>query len=167
MKNRKYLLFAVLFIILTEIKFILIPDRNRLNSLNKLISQKKSEMQELENLCRQYTDNSSKKSRNSPNISRKDFSLFSYTGNLIRKNSLERNVSGIQPLAASENEGYLIEKIRLNLNSVSLKQLYDFLYEIEISESAVYVNEFRMRRNKENPSSLTAEIVLVAIKPVN
>ncbi len=164
MNNRKLLSLLVLLAVFAEFRLVYFPQKKKINSLNRQIAAKEKDRNELSALCIEYASKENGGSEPSLKIAENNFSLFSYAGKLIEKQNLERSITGIQPLAPAEKEGYITERTRLSMKGITLKQLYDFLYEIEVKENAVYVSDFRMRRDKENPSFLTAEIELAAIK---
>jgi hypothetical protein len=164
MNKRKLLLLIILLAVFAQLRLVYFPNKSKINSLNKLISAKEKDRDELSALCMQYASKKNGGSESSLKIAENNFSLFSYAGKIIEKQNLERSISGIQPLSPAEKEGYITERTRLSIKGITLKQLYDFLYEIEVKENAVYVSDFRMRRDKENPAFLTAEIELAAVK---
>ncbi|MBN1445991.1 MAG: hypothetical protein JW957_07795 [Candidatus Omnitrophica bacterium] len=164
MNKRKLFLLVVLLAVFAELRLVYFPQKKKIISLNKLISAKEKDRDELSALCVEYASKKNGDSEPSLKIAEKNFSLFSYAGKLIEKQNLERSIAGIQPLAPAEKEGYITERTRLSLKGTTLKQLYDFLYEIEVKENAVYISDFRMRRDKEKPAFLTAEIELAAVK---
>lgn len=164
MNNKKLFALLLVFLIIIQFKFVYSPAKNRLGSLNKLIGSRESELETLQKLCMEYREQENREREDAGKIAKADFSLFSYTGKLLAKHNLEKNVAGIQPLPLSEKEGFRIERLKLSLKSVTLKQLYDFLYEIESSQNAVFIPDFRMRKDKENPFFLSTEIELIAVK---
>ena len=164
MNKRKLFLLIVLLAVFAQLRLVYFPQKKKISSLNRQISAKEKDRDELSALCMEYASKKNGGGESSLKIAENNFSLFSYAGKLIEKQNLERSIAGIQPLSPAEKEGYITERTRLSVKGITLKQLYDFLYEIEVKENAVYISDFRMRRDKENPAFLTAEIELAAIK---
>jgi len=165
--NKRFFAFLLVFVVIIQLRFVYFPARNKLNSLDKLLDTKESEFAELQKLCIEYKEQQKREKEETSQIAKEKFSLFSYVGNLLTKHGIERNVSGIQPLPISEKEGFRIERVKLSLRDVQLKQLYNLLYEIEVSKNAIRIQDFRMRKEKENSYLLDAEIELVVVKTTN
>jgi len=164
MNDKKLILLIMAFILVFEYKFIYSPGRRKLEALDSFIAQKQSDMQLLEKLCAEYELKKAREEEGIVKIARPDFSLFSYLGKTVERKKLEKNITGIKPIPLIEKEAFQIEKIRLNLENITLQQIYDFLQEVENSENGVYVPEFRMRRNRDRQFLLGVEMELLSIK---
>jgi len=164
MNNKRLFTFLLVFVIIIQLRFVYSPARNRLGSLDRLLGVKKSELSELQKLSAEYADQENRQKEDAGKITKGGFSLFSYAGGLLAKHNLEKNVAGIQPLPVSEKEGFRIERLKVSLKNIQLKQLYNFLYDVENSGNAIRIPDFRMRRDKENPYLLDTEIELVVLK---
>ncbi len=162
--NDKKLFLLMLCVFIFEYKFIYSPGKRKLDALNQVISQKQSDMQLLEKLCCEYESKKKKEEENILKTSNPNFSLFSYISRLIEQQKIEKNIMAIKPFPITEKESFQIEKIRLNIENVTLQQIYDFLHGIESSTNIVYIPEFRMRRNREKPFLLSVEMELLSIK---
>ncbi len=164
MDNKKFFTVLLLILIIIQIKFVYIPGKNRLISLNQVISDKKSDFETLQKLCLEYAKKTTRERENTVKTAKKGFSLFSYTGTLLTEQTLEKNVAGIQPMPSSEKGGFEIERLRLSLEDITLKQLYDFLYRIEKPGSYIYIPDFRMLKDKEKPFFVDTEMELIAVR---
>jgi len=167
MNNKNLFALLLVFLIILQFKFVYSPGKNRLKSLNSLIENKEKEFETLKKLCAEYSEREDRNIEDAVKTARADFSLFSYAGGLLAGHKLEKSVAGIQPLPVSIKDGFSVERLKLSLQRVTLKQLYDFLYEIEGSQNAVYITDFRMRKDKDNPFFLSAEMELAAVKTAN
>lgn len=164
MDNKRLFMFLLIFLVIIQYKFVYLQGRGRVVSLNKVIEEKRSDLESLQKLCAEYKEKQKNEEENAVKVSGEDFSLFSYVGGLLTKRKLEKNITGIQPLPLSEKGSFKMERLSLSIKDVTLKQLYDFLYEIENSKNAVYTSYFVMRKNKEQPFFLNVEMELVALK---
>lgn len=167
MNDKKLFLLIVVFVLVFEYKFIYSPGRKRLDAVNQIIEQKESDMQLLEKLCFEYELKRQREQETIVKTAAPDFSLFSYLGNLIEQKNLENNITGIKPMPHTFKESFQMEKIRLNFENITLQQIYDFLHSMENSKNAVYIPEFRMRRNREKPFFLSVEMELLSMKSLD
>jgi hypothetical protein len=167
MTNKNFFALMLIFLLIIQYRFLYLPGKNRIDYLNSSIAKKESELETLQKLCIEYKAQERTEDKNTVKIAREGFSLFSYTGGLITNHNLEKNIEGIQPLSVSKKEGFSIERVKLTLKDITLKQLYDFLYEIETSRDTIYIPEFRMHRNKEKNFLLGTEMELIAVKRID
>jgi len=164
MNDKKLLILVMAVLIVFEYRFIYSPGKRKLGGLNLAISQKESDSRLLDKLCKEYQDKQLKEKDEMLLTSGPEFSLFAYLGSLIEKGKMEKNVTGIKPLPIIEKESFLVEKIGISMDNITLQQLYNFLYGLEKGSNPVYVPEFRMRRNREKQFLLSAEMELLSIK---
>jgi hypothetical protein len=167
MTNKNFFALMLIFLLIIQYRFLYLPGKNRIDYLNSSIVKKESEFETLQKLCTEYKEQESTEDKNTVKIAREGFSLFSYTGALITNQNLEKNIDGIQPLPVSIKEGFSIERVKLTLKDITLKQMYDFLYKIETSGDTIYIPEFRMHRNKEKNFLLSTEMELTTVKKVD
>ena len=160
--DRKKIVAVIVFLTLLELRFVYIPVRKRIVSLDKLIVAKHQDRDTLLKLCEEYRE---KGTREEPlRITGKEFSLLSYIGNLIEKRNLEKNITGLQPLRTDKKGGLSIESVRIGLKGITLQQLYGFLYEIEKAQDGIYVPDFRMQKEKDAPYLLDVEMEIFVVK---
>ncbi|MCX8082812.1 MAG: hypothetical protein N3D17_05400 [bacterium] len=160
--DKKKIILIILFLSLLEIRFIYIPARNKVVSLNKLITAKQKDKETLLKLCEEYKEKG--EGEEPLRITDEEFSLLSYTGNLIESKNLERNITGLQPLRTEEKGNFKIESIRMGMKGITLSQLYEFLYDIEKAKYGIYIPDFRMQKQKDSPHLLDIEIELLVVK---
>lgn len=161
MDTKKITLLFV-FLVMLEVRFIYIPAKKNLVSLNELIMAKKKDRDTLVSLCEEYRKR--KKEKEPPRIARKEFSLLSYTVGLIEKKDIKGNITGLQPLKVETKGGFSVESIRIGIEGITLQQLYEFLSSVEKSSEGIYISEFRMERKKDQPHLLGVELELFVMK---
>ncbi|MCM8760212.1 MAG: hypothetical protein NC832_00610 [Candidatus Omnitrophica bacterium] len=162
--DRKKIVAVVVFLILLEFRFVYIPVKKRTTYLDKLIVAKQKDREALLKLCEEYREKGMK--RESLNLSKKEFSLLSYAGNLIEKKNLARNITGLQPLKTEKKGNFSVESVRIGLKGITLQQLYGFLYDIESTQDGIYISDFRMQKEKDATYLLDVELELLVIKEV-
>ncbi|MCM8820449.1 MAG: hypothetical protein NC932_00655 [Candidatus Omnitrophica bacterium] len=160
--DRKKIIAVIVFLTLIEFRFVYIPVKKRITSLDKLIVAKKEDRETLLKLCEEYREKGMR--GESLKVTRKEFSLLSYAGNLIEKGKLERNITGLQPIRTEKKGNLSVESLRVGLKGITLQQLYGFLYDIEHTQNGIYISEFRMQKEKDAPYLLDVDIELFVVK---
>lgn len=163
--DRKKIILILALLVLIEFRFIYIPLRKRDVSLAKQIVAKNKDRETLLKLCEEYKEQKAKKEP--LKILGKEFSLLSYTGNLIETRDLERNITGIQPIRTEKKGNLSVESLRIGLKGITLQQLYGFLYDIESTQNGIYISEFRMQKEKGVPYLLDVDMEIFVLKEEN
>ncbi|MDD3726163.1 MAG: hypothetical protein PHI44_03095 [Candidatus Ratteibacteria bacterium] len=162
--DKKKIAVIIVFLILLEFRFVYIPAKRKVLTLDRSITARQKDRDTLIRLCEEYKE---KGEGNEPlKIAGKEFSLLSYTGNLIEKRQLGKNVTGLQPLGTNTKDSVSIEYLRMGIRDITLQQLYDLLYDIEKTPEGIYISEFRMQKIKDKPHLLNVEIELFVAKEV-
>lgn len=164
--DRKIIWLGILLIIIFEYQYIYSPDKRSAKNLDILILKKEKEFNEFLELCEKYKKTEEKK-KNAEDIKfvSEKFSIFSFLNDLIIKNNLKTNVSDIKILPFEKINNFIIEKIQIQINYLKLEQLLFLLEEIE-KTNGVYINEFKMERDKEKPYFLNTSIIIGCLKIV-
>jgi len=160
--DRKKVVLIIVFLVLLEFRFVYMPLRKKIISLDKTIIAKQKDRETLIKLCEEYKQKAGKEEP--LRIVRKEFSLLSYAGNLIENRNLEKNITGLQPLRTDKKGNLLVESVRIGLKGITLQQLYEFLYDIEKAPEGIYIPDFKMEKVKDAPHLLDVEIELLTVK---
>jgi hypothetical protein len=166
MNINKLVLLIIAGLMVFEYQFVFIPGRKKLNSISRIISQKKEDSRLLQKLCDEYKSIKKTENRSIIKFTDDNFSVFSFVGETIEKQNLNSNVRGIKPFPVEKEESFETERVKLSMENIALKDLYTFLKTIE-GQGTVYVSEFRLSRNKRKPFFLSAEIELITFKNKN
>jgi hypothetical protein len=161
--DRRILVFLVLFILVFEFKYIYLPNKKKLDNLTKLVSKKEEEYREFINLCEEYKKTGENKENQGFKVASQKFSFFSYLNDLIDKTGIKTNVNDIKILPREEIEKYVLEKIEVELNLISLEQLLSLLSQIE-KTNGIYIYKYEMKRDKNKPYLLNVSIGLTCLK---
>jgi len=163
MKKRLLILLG-LAVFVFEYQFIITPLDRKTKATESLIHKKENDYKTLQIILEKYRASTPKTETKKEKIAGKKFSLFSFTGKIVEKNSLISNVKSIKPLPVEKKNHFQIEKIKLNIENIPLEKLLKFLSDIENSNYPIYISEFSMVRNKTNPSLLKVAIEIITIK---
>jgi len=161
--DRRILVFLILFIFVFEFKYIYLPNKKKLDNLTKLISKKEEEYKEFINLCEEYKKTGENKKNQSFKVASHKFSFFSYLNDLIDKTGIKTNINNIKILPKEEIEKYVLEKIEVEINLISLDHLLSLLSKIE-KTNGIYIFKYEMKRDKNKPYFLNVSIGLICLK---
>jgi hypothetical protein len=82
---------------------------------------------------------------------------------LIDKTGIKTNINDIKILPKEEIEKYVLEKIEVEINLISLDQLLSLLSKIE-KTNGIYIFKYEMKRDKNKPYFLNVSIGLICLK---
>lgn len=164
MKEKKFILLMVLFVLVFQYRFIYIPAQSRIDYLDNAIAQKNEDIQLLQRLADDYKSKQLTAEESAVKISSKDFSAFNYIGDLVEELNLKSRVRGINPLPPVVKEDFITERIKISMENVTISQVYEFLSKIELSDEPLYIPEYRMNRQRERQSFLNVEMEISVFK---
>lgn len=76
------------------------------------------------------------------------FSLLSFLENLAAKNEIKKQIAYMKPLTTPGNEKYRESSVEMKLESINLKQLVDYLYQIEQSAQPIRIKRINIAKKK-------------------
>ncbi len=136
------------------------PTYYRIQTLERIIPEKQSELHTLEARSVEYTamrkgfeDFRAKAAAQDPN-----FQLLTYLETLLDRHGLDKNVVRMAPEALQLQPEYSQTIVRIELDGVSLKQLVGFLKEIEASQVCAQIGSLHIRKNPTSESLLDSAI---------
>jgi general secretion pathway protein M len=94
-----------------------------------------------------------------------DFTLFSYLEKKAGEIQLKPNIKYINTLKGSVTEVYEESSVEMKLDSMTMKQLTDFLYLAESPKDFVMISKISINKMKESPEYLTATIQVTTFQP--
>lgn len=94
-----------------------------------------------------------------------DFTLFSYLEKKAGEIQLKPNIKYINPLKGSVTGAYEESSVEMKLDSMTMKQLTDFLYLAEAPKDFIRVSKISINKMKESPEYLTATIQVTTFQP--
>jgi len=76
------------------------------------------------------------------------FSLLSFLENLATRNQIKTQIAYMRPLTLPGNEKYKESSVEMKLESITLKQLVDYLYQVEGSSQPIRIKRLHMAKKK-------------------
>jgi len=83
------------------------------------------------------------------------FALFSYLEKRAGDAGVKTNIKSINPLKSSPAESYEETAVEMRLDKLTMKQLTDFLYQVESREELVRIRKMSVVKMKESPEYLS------------
>ena len=95
-----------------------------------------------------------------------DFTLFSYMEKKAGEIQLKPNIKYINPLKTTVAGAYEESAVEMKLDTMTMKQVTDFLYVVESPKDLVKVSKISISKMKESPDYLSTVIQVVTYQPV-
>jgi len=77
------------------------------------------------------------------------FSLLSFLESLATKNKIKNQIAYMKPLTTPGNERYRESSVEMKVEGVTLKQLVDYLYQVEQSRQPIRIKRINIAKKKE------------------
>ena len=125
------------------------PYMSAMERLDRRIERKTEELREVLALQEEYfrlkekTEILEKMVRSTPG-----FSLLSYLENLATKNEMKKQIAYMKPLTTPGNEKYRESSVEMKLESITLTQLVNYLYEVEQSKQPIRIKRINIAKKK-------------------
>lgn len=152
---------ALLFYLL-----VVSPYMSAMELLDQRIARKTEELREVLGLQKEYSRLKQKTKilgdviRSTPG-----FSLLSFLENLAAKNQIKTKIAYMKPLTAPGSEKFKESSVEMKLESLTLKELVDFLYQVERSAQPIRIKRLNIVKKKAN-AYLDVTLQASAFEPV-
>lgn len=90
------------------------------------------------------------------------FALFSYLEKKAGETGLKAHIKSINPLKSTAMGAYEEAAVEIRLENLTIKQLTDFIYHVESPELMVKIRRMTVKKTKESPEYLAADIQVFA-----
>jgi general secretion pathway protein M len=94
------------------------------------------------------------------------FALFSYLEKRAGDAGVKTNIKSINPLKSTPAGAYEESVVEVKLDKLTMKQLTDFLYQVESPTDLVRVRKMSVAKMKESPEYLTVLIQVYTYQPI-
>jgi general secretion pathway protein M len=93
------------------------------------------------------------------------FTLFSYLEKRAGEVAVKTNIRSLSPLVLAPTGAYEETAAEMKLDKLTMKQLTDFLYQVESPEEMIRVRRITIVKMKESPEYLSALIQVSTYQP--
>lgn len=131
---------AVVLAVFLFFQFIVFPIQNKRGRLERTLAQKTEALKEVLALQSEYVELEKNAQRAKSELTRRDknFTLFSFLGNLSDKVGVKENVTSMKP-SSSVVANVKIVTVELDIDAITMEQLAKYLYQIEYSGNNLFV----------------------------
>lgn len=158
-------LFVLVFLVS---QFMVIPMLEKQENLERILTEKQNALEEMLLEHQHYLSLSNRLNIKKQGLAHrgKGFSLFSFLDSQAEKSNVKENVTYMTPVTKPfENTSYKIAAVKVKLNGVYLKDLIDFLYQIESSENAITITSLSLSKAGQEKIRLDALIEAETLMP--
>jgi type II secretory pathway component PulM len=130
--------------------FVISPYYTAINALDRRISAKSKELAEILTMRGEYL-RLKENTRGLENVMRsaRGFPLLSFLENLAATNQLKTKIADMKPVTTPLNERFKETSVEMKLEDVTLKQLIDYLYQIEQAPQPLQIKRIHITKKKD------------------
>ena len=164
-RREKYIIYGAgcLLALLIIIHLVITPFFENREQLQKTLQSKKVELEEMQRLQAQYQLFKGKLQQSEVRYSKRDkgFTLFSFLDQLAGQAGIKDRISYMKPSkAVQKNSTYILSRVEMKLDDITLQQLTTYLYGVETSKNMVLVKKLSISK-KEKKQGLIDVILQV------
>lgn len=140
--------------------FVIHPMRDRIDTLQRIIPEKRSELYQVQDLSRCYLtlQREVEATRARMAAQDSDFQLLPFLEALIEQHRLTPYVVTMKPLTAPSQPGYSETLVEIGLEGITLSQLVGFLEAVETSEVLARVGVLHIHKAAEGAALLNSTV---------
>ncbi len=142
------------------------PALERIETLNRVIPEKQSELERLRIKTGEYIAlyDSITDLRTKIASQKETFELLPYIESLVQEYGLAKNVVTMKPQASQLETNYHETVVEIEMENLTLRQLFDFLQKIQSSKVLARTKTLHIKRNLTNADLLDSVIEIRNLK---
>ncbi len=156
---------GILLLVFAVVQLVLFPLLDKRKRLEKTITTRAREVQEMQAMQQQYDQLHEKSNSLEKQLSKRTagFSLFSFLEKMATQNMIKDHIAYMKPSSVT-GEGMLKQVlVEMKIQTLGLKQLVAFLEHIESPENVVAVKRISIQENKKVKGTLDVIIQVISI----
>ncbi len=153
---------ALLGVMLLAYSLIITPYMEKMRILDRRIAQKTVELEEISTLSQEYREIKRRMEELKGKAGKrgKSFPLFSHLESLAAKTLIKGNIASMKPQSIPIGEHYKESSVEVKLESITTRQLVDYLFRIENSEAFLRIKRLHLKKRRDNPKYLDATFLV-------
>ena len=153
-RREKYIVYAAgcLLGLLIIIQFVITPFFENKMQLQKSLQGKKAQLEEMQRLQTEYQLLKGKLQQSEIRFSKREkgFTLFSFLDQLAGQAGIKDRINYMKPSkAVQKNSNYVISRVEMKLDDITLQQLTTYLYGVETSKNMVLVKKLSISKTEK------------------
>ena len=151
---------AILALIIILVQFVLLPYADARSKLNQSLRVNEKMLKEMVALGAEYQglQKGMEAIRKGMASRAPGFTLFSHLEKKAAKAGIRSNIKHMQPARGQISGPYEESSVEIKLEKITLKQLVNFLSEVESPQDLVSVKRLSVKKSPENPQYLSAVV---------
>jgi hypothetical protein len=153
---------ALLGVMLLAYSLIITPYMEKMRILDRRIAQKTVELKEISTLSQEYREIKRRMEELKGKAGKrgKSFPLFSHLESLAAKTLIKGNIASMKPQSTPVGEHYKESSVAVKLESITTRQLVDYLFRIENSEAFLRIKRLHLKKRHDTPKYLDATFLV-------
>jgi general secretion pathway protein M len=153
-RREKYIIYGAgcLLGLLIIIQLAIRPFFGNRRQLQRSLQSKKMELEEMQRLQTEYQLLKEKLQLSEVRFSKREkgFTLFSFLDQLAGQAGIKDRISYMKPSkAVQKNSNYIISRVEMKLDDITLQQLTAYLYGVETSKNMVLVKKLSISKTEK------------------
>jgi hypothetical protein len=142
------------------------PARDRIHTLERVIPEKRAQLRDLQAKSAQYTALRNDFAQAKTHLASQDpdFELLPFLETTIDRHQLAQHVAKMESDTLQPQADSAAVVVTIELREISLRQLVDFLSEVETSGSAVRIGSLHISKNAKNDTLLDSTVGICSPK---
>ncbi len=142
------------------------PVRERIETLNRVIPEKQSELELLHAKAAEFVAlrDGIEDIRARIASQEQTFELMPFVDSLVKECGLLQNVVSMKPQTSQFGSDYLETVVDIKMESLTLPQLFDFLLKLESSKVLTTTKRLYIKKNLRNAGLLDSQIEISSLK---
>jgi type II secretory pathway component PulM len=135
------------------------PANDRIHTLQRIIPEKQAELKELQTRSAEYValQNEFVQLRTKMASQQSDFQLLPFLESVLERHKLTKYAS-MERGTEQPQPDYCEVVVTVELHDVSLRQIIDFLSDVETPEAVVWIGSLHIRKNQRNEALLDSTV---------
>ena len=144
-----------------------VPVKRRIKTLNRVIPEKKQQLQKLDKQSRQYLliCRKLKSIRRDLNRGRSLTELMPYIESLVKKQQLAEKTVDLKTLSLPAQPDIQEQAVTITLDNLTLKEAVDFLVSVEASRPLTKIRSLRIKKSSINNNRLILTANIHTLRP--
>jgi general secretion pathway protein M len=169
-KQRYLVIGCAVFVLLAlALDLVVLPFWNATAKMKKTNASNVKKLAEMKKIDAEFAVQDAKISRikNAIASRRADFTLFSYLGKKAVSAGVKGAIKQMNSMQGARSASFEETLIDMKLEKITIKQLEDFLYQIESPAELIKIKRITINKMKESPDYLSAQLLIASYTPAS
>jgi hypothetical protein len=167
--RQRYLIAACAAVVIFTLllKFAFFPLLDFRAKIKKSIAANSKKLDELVKIDAELAVQDAKISRikNAQGSRRSNFTLFSYLEKKANSANVRGSITHMNSMQGVKSASFEETLTDLKLEKITIKQLADFIYQIESPDELIRIKRITVEKMKESPEYINAQFIIASYKP--